>query len=81
MTHADPHSPLYYSFIRSRSIPGVQSRCISAFAEALEVIPYTLAENAGLNPIGIVTDLRSKHVSGFSNYGLNVKKVGRKTWL
>ena len=31
-----------------------------AFAEAMEVIPYTLAENAGLNPIGTVTELRNR---------------------
>lgn len=32
-----------------------------AYADALEVIPYTLAENAGLNPIEVVTELRNKH--------------------
>lgn len=32
-----------------------------AFAEAVEVVPYTLAENAGLNPIEIVTELRNLH--------------------
>lgn len=31
---------------------------------ALEVIPYTLAENAGMNPISIVTELRSEHAKG-----------------
>lgn len=35
-----------------------------AFAEALEIIPYTLAENAGLHPIGIVTELRNAHAQG-----------------
>ena len=29
-----------------------------AFAEALEIVPYTLAENAGLHAIAVVTDLR-----------------------
>jgi T-complex protein 1 subunit delta len=48
--------------------------CVRAFAEALEVIPYTLAENAGLNPINIVTELRNKHKSGESSFGINVKK-------
>ena len=32
-----------------------------AFADALEVVPFTLAENAGLNPIAIVTELRNRH--------------------
>ena len=48
-----------------------------AFAEALEVVPYTLAENAGLNPINIVTELRRMHASGEKYSGINVKKVGR----
>jgi len=37
---------------------------VRAYADALEVIPYTLAENAGLNPITIVTELRNKHIKG-----------------
>jgi T-complex protein 1 subunit delta len=35
--------------------------CIRAFADALEIIPYTLSENAGLNPINTVTELRNRH--------------------
>ena len=42
----------------------MESYCIRAFAEALEVIPYTLAENAGLHPIAIVTELRNAHAQG-----------------
>ena len=42
--------------------------------DALEVIPYTLAENAGLHPIQIVTELRKRHASGEHHYGINVKK-------
>ena len=30
------------------------------FAEAMEIVPYTLAENAGLNPIGTVIELRNR---------------------
>ena len=45
----------------------------SAYAESLEVIPMTLAENAGLNPIATVTDLRNKHTCKSS--GINVPKV------
>lgn len=40
-----------------------------AFAEALEVIPYTLAENAGLNPIEVVTELRNLHATGNKYHG------------
>jgi T-complex protein 1 subunit delta len=34
---------------------GVESFCVRAFAEALEIIPATLAENAGLNPIQVLS--------------------------
>jgi len=58
----------------STSIHGLKSYCVRAFAEALEIIPYTLAENAGLNPISIVTELRNKHINEDSAMGINVKK-------
>lgn len=58
---------------RSHDIPGFKSYCYRAFAEALEVIPYTLSENAGLNPINMVTELRNKHREGYSSYGINIK--------
>ncbi|CAL9038678.1 unnamed protein product, partial [Musa banksii] len=48
--------------------------CIKEFAEALEVIPYTLAENAGLNPLVIVTELWNRHAQGETNAGINVRK-------
>ena len=57
------------------TIQGLKSYCVRAYAEALEIIPYTLAENAGLNPINIVTELRNKHINGESSTGINVKKV------
>ena len=53
---------------------GTNAYCVRAFAEALEVIPYTLAENAGLHPIAIVTELRKRHADGESTCGINVKK-------
>jgi len=53
---------------------GMDSFIFKAFAESFEVIPYTLAENAGLNPIAIVTDLRNKHASGHKTFGINIKK-------
>ena len=53
---------------------GADAYCFKAFAEALEVIPYTLAENAGLNPISTVTELRNAHALGEVNAGINVRK-------
>lgn len=40
---------------------------IKAYAEALEIIPLTLAENCGLNPIRVITELRNKHKVGLIN--------------
>jgi len=37
-------------------------------------VPYTLAENAGLNPIHIVTQLRKRHRAGERDAGINVKQ-------
>jgi T-complex protein 1 subunit delta len=58
----------------ARTLPGAAQICVKAYADALEVIPYTLAENAGLNPIQIVTDLRNKHAEGQKHAGINVRK-------
>uniref|UniRef100_A0A061SGC2 T-complex protein 1 subunit delta n=3 Tax=Tetraselmis sp. GSL018 TaxID=582737 RepID=A0A061SGC2_9CHLO len=58
----------------SKTLQGMESYCVRAFAEALEVIPYTLAENAGLNPIEIVTELRNRHAMGSKHDGINVRK-------
>ncbi|KAL0928601.1 hypothetical protein M5K25_000504 [Dendrobium thyrsiflorum] len=58
----------------AKELKGMESFCVKEFAEALEVIPYTLAENAGLNPISIVTELRNRHAEGETNAGINVRK-------
>jgi hypothetical protein len=39
-----------------------------------QVVPYTLAENAGLNPIQMVTELRAMHGKGVSGAGINVRR-------
>ncbi|KAG5022701.1 hypothetical protein JHK82_018612 [Glycine max] len=53
----------------AKVLHGMEGYCVRAFAEALQVIPYTLAENAGLNPIAIVTELRNRHAQGEINAG------------
>lgn len=58
----------------SRTLSGTEAICMQAFADALEVIPTTLAENAGLNPIKIVTELRHRHEMGEKTAGVNVRK-------
>jgi hypothetical protein len=59
----------------AQSLKGMEAYCFQAYADALEVIPTTLAENAGLNPIAIVTELRNRHAKGERNAGINVRKV------
>lgn len=53
---------------------GLDAMCMRAYANALEVLPFTLAENAGLNPIQTVTELRSRHAKGETSTGINVRK-------
>jgi thermosome len=51
---------------------GREQLAIKAFAEALEIIPRTLAENAGLDPIDVLTELKSHHNKGVKWAGVNV---------
>jgi T-complex protein 1 subunit delta len=53
---------------------GLQGYCITQLARALDVVAYTLAENAGLHPINILAGLRKAHTDGKSGYGINVKR-------
>ena len=58
--------------IFSQSLSGRERLAVEEFANALEFIPLTLAENAGLDPIDILTELKSLHDSGQINTGLNL---------
>jgi T-complex protein 1 subunit delta len=58
----------------AQTLAGMDQYCVRAYAEALEVIPFTLAENAGLNPIATVTELRNRHARGETTAGINVRK-------
>lgn len=58
----------------SNTLVGVEATCVQAYAEAMEVIPSTLAENAGLHPLKIVTELRKRHAAGEKFAAINVKK-------
>lgn len=55
----------------AKSVEGVQQWPYKAVADAMEVIPRTLAQNAGVNPIRILTELRAKQAEGFTNWGLD----------
>lgn len=52
--------------------PGREQLAMMAFSEALETIPRTLAENAGLEPVEIITELRAKHDKDGYGYGIDI---------
>jgi len=54
------------------SIGGREQIAIDAFASAMEVIPTALSENAGLDPIDILIEMRKAHKAGKKNAGVNV---------
>lgn len=57
----------------AKKVGGREQLAIEAFADALEIIPKTLAENAGLDPIDILVALRSAHEKQNGNLmGVNV---------
>ncbi|MCX8194304.1 MAG: TCP-1/cpn60 chaperonin family protein, partial [Candidatus Pacearchaeota archaeon] len=56
----------------SQSIKGREQLAVKAFAESLEIIPRTLAENAGLDPIDILTELKARHERKEFNAGLDL---------
>ncbi|KXT16629.1 hypothetical protein AC579_6648 [Pseudocercospora musae] len=55
----------------AKSIEGVQQWPYKAIAEAMEVIPRTLIQNAGASPIRVLTQLRAKHAEGGSTWGID----------
>ncbi|OYT43058.1 MAG: thermosome subunit [Candidatus Aenigmarchaeota archaeon ex4484_56] len=56
----------------AESIGGKEQLAINAFAEALEIIPRTLAESAGKDAIELLVNSKSKHDQGNTTYGINV---------
>ena len=60
----------------AEGIGGREQMAIEAFAGALEVIPRTLAENAGLDPVNTIIEVRKAHAEGKSSYGVNVFEGG-----
>jgi thermosome len=56
----------------SASLKGREQLAVEKFAEATEIIPRTLAENSGLDPIDKLVALKAAHERGEKNAGLNV---------
>ncbi|KAH8111983.1 T-complex protein 1 [Phellopilus nigrolimitatus] len=57
--------------VKARSITGVEGWPFRAVADAMEVIPRTLVQNAGGNAIRVLTELRAKHAAGEHSWGIN----------
>src|SRR3989344_5867358 len=58
----------------ANKMSGREQLAILAFADAFEIIPRTLAENAGLDPIDKLTELKAQHDKGMKWAGLDVFK-------
>lgn len=57
----------------ANKVVGREQLAVEAFADAMEVIPRTLAENAGIDPIDLLVELRSAHDKETGKYmGINV---------
>src|ERR671933_3090645 len=57
------------------TLSGREQLAAQKFSEALEVIPLTLAENAGMDPIDTMTELRSKQSKGSKWTGVDVRNA------
>ncbi|KAL0428668.1 UNVERIFIED_CONTAM: T-complex protein 1 subunit theta [Sesamum latifolium] len=53
---------------------GLDQYAIAKFAESFEMIPKTLAENAGLNAIEIISSLYAEHASGNTKVGIDLEE-------
>ncbi|MEM2160646.1 MAG: thermosome subunit beta [Candidatus Nitrosotenuis sp.] len=59
----------------AKSLEGREQLAVEKFADALESIPLTLAENAGMDPIDSLTNLRSRQLKGEKWTGVDVMKA------
>ncbi len=56
----------------AESVGGREQLAITAFAEAVEIVPRTLAESTGRDPIDLLVELRSQHEKGSKTLGIDV---------
>lgn len=56
----------------ANSLSGREQLAVLSFADSVEIIPRTLAENAGLDPIDMLTELKARHDNGEKWAGLDV---------
>jgi T-complex protein 1 subunit theta len=58
--------------------PGLEQYALAKFAEAMEVVARTLAENSGQNERDIITSLYTAHANGKASFGVDVDGTGTK---
>ena len=58
----------------AETLPGKEQLAVIVFAEALETIAVALTQNAGLEPIDVISELRSKHDQGEIWYGIEARE-------
>jgi chaperonin GroEL (HSP60 family) len=56
----------------AESMPGREQLAVQSFGEAIEIVPLTLGENAGLDPIDVLSELRARHEKGEKWAGVDV---------
>jgi len=56
------------------TLEGREQYAVNSFADGIESLPNTLAENAGLDPIDVIVNLRKAHTEGKVNHGINITK-------
>ena len=56
----------------AKTLPSKEQLAVLKFADAVESIPATLAQNAGLEPVDVIADLRKRHAAGEKWAGVNV---------
>jgi len=56
----------------AETLPGREQLAVQSFGEAIEIVPLTLGENAGLDPIDILSELRARHEKGEKWAGVDI---------
>jgi thermosome len=56
----------------AQTLPGREQLAVRSFGEAMEIVPLTLGENAGLDPVDLLLELRTRHEKGEKWAGVDV---------
>jgi thermosome len=56
----------------AETLPGREQLAVRSFSEAMEIVPLTLGENAGLDPVDLLSELRTRHEKGEKWAGVDV---------